>query len=118
MKKEFSPLQEKEISLGFAHGLEKHEVQVYAKVKFNYLQMREIRLGFEYGLSKKEVRKYAKKYLPFEKMKEVRERIQLGDRANVPNLMMGGIDREVYIYGLVALLVLVLSLVYLGKTIF
>ena len=71
MKQEFSPLQEKEISLGFAHGLEKHEVHVYAKKKFNYLQMREIRLGFEYGLSKKEVKKYAKKYIPFEKMKEV-----------------------------------------------
>ena len=37
MKQDFSPLQEKEISLGFKHGLEKHEVQVYAKEKFNYL---------------------------------------------------------------------------------
>ena len=118
MKQDFSPLQEKEISLGFKHGLEKHEVQVYAKEKFNYLQMREIRLGFEYGLSKKEVKKYAKKYIPFEKMKEVREQIQLGDRASVPNLMPGGIDRGIYIYGIVVGIILLLSLFYLGKTIF
>lgn len=118
MKKEFDPLQEKEITLGYEHGLEKNEVRIYAKKRFHHLQMQEIRLGFEYGLTKREVRKYAHPWIPNEKMKEVREHIQLGDREGIPIIMPGGFSRGVVLYGVMVGIVLLSSFIYLGKTIF
>lgn len=119
MKKQiFTPLQEAEINLGYEHNLEKREVRIYAKKKFNHLQMQEIRLGFEYGLSIKEVKKYARAWIPYYQMKELREEIMLGDRANVPTIMPGGLTKDIYLYGSFVCILGIFAFGYLFQTIF
>lgn len=90
MRHSFSNLQKKELKAGYHHGLQKKEIQMYAKWYFSPMQMREIRLGFEQGLKRNEIRKYCHFWIPHEQMKIMRKRIKEGDGKSVGLYLPGG----------------------------
>ena len=69
---DLNQFQMEEIRLGFAHGLNIEQVELYAKHQFDNLQMKEIRLGFEAGLSDQQVRSYADPQIDADAMNHMR----------------------------------------------
>lgn len=75
----FSTFQKKEIELGFQHGLDEDQVDLYARIEFNNLQMKQIRLAIEDGFSDVQLSTFSRPEIDWEMMEHARENIKNGN---------------------------------------
>ena len=72
-KKKFGILQREQIDLGKKHGLDKRQINIYAKEKYDFLQMQEMRQALEEGMSPLKVRLLFTSRKSHEAMERMRE---------------------------------------------
>jgi uncharacterized membrane protein YgcG len=75
-EKGFNNFQIHEVELGFKHGLNGDQIDLYADVGYDHLQMQEIRLGLENGLTQKQIQFFARKEFGWQEMNHIRTNIK------------------------------------------
>ena len=74
--KGFNNFQIHEVELGFKHGLNGDQIDLYADVEYDHLQMQEIRLGLENGLTQEQIHFFARKEFGWQEMNHIRTNIK------------------------------------------